>query len=72
MTDGQTDNNTLQSYEAGTGRHSTLNAYNRSFSVEDYNTDNLKYSKMAECLALADVAKPYFSRSFMSSQCLIA
>ena len=37
---------------------------------EIYNTDNLKYSKMAECLSLADVAKPYFSRSFVSSQCL--
>jgi len=32
---------------------------------------SVKYSKMAECLSLADVAKPYFSRSFMSSQCMI-
>jgi len=36
-----------------------------------YVTDNLKYSKIAECLSLADVAKPYFSHSFISLECLI-
>ena len=33
---------------------------------EIYDTDNLKYSKMTECLSLADIAKPYFSRSFIA------
>jgi len=55
MTDGQTDNNTFAK---------------KLRKADNYITDNLKYSKMVECLFLADVAKPYFSHSFITSQCL--
>jgi len=38
-----------------------------------YITNNLKYLKWLNAyLALADAAKPYFSHSVISSQCLIA
>jgi len=38
---------------------------------KNLNTDDLKYSKTADCLSVSDAAKPYFSQGFTSSEFLI-